>query len=263
MKLDEAMLLPNVYKEFKSEVFANISQFPHAKSLSENELPNSHWLLSQFHVYFENTIQCRHKRYGTLLYHNSCDVIKALSTALGKTHTHTENRASNESQKCTPCICTGTCPSTSIEEQVQTIAVYFNRKLQEQAKDINTSFETNSHSLSSLDVATYMKNTDQGLLKFLATMAQSVRQSKRKLFETDTQVKTHLNIKDIRLFYALSVLQFCTNTTCSAPLHILITEAVLCNGGTLELVHILNQLGAAASVETANRLATHVALPQE
>ena len=36
------------------------------------------------------------------------------------------------------------------------------------------------------------------------------------------------------------------------------TEAVLCHGGTLELVRILNRLGAVASVETVNRLATHV-----
>ena len=35
-------------------------------------------------------------------------------------------------------------------------------------------------------------------------------------------------------------------------------EAVLCHGGTLELIQILNRLGAVASVETLNHLATHV-----
>ena len=82
-------------------------------------------------------------------------------------------------------------------------------------------------------------------------MTQSVRQSRRKLFQNEKK-------RYIRVFYALSVLQFCTNITCSAPLHILITEAVLCHGGSLELVRILNRLGAAASVETVNRLATYI-----
>ena len=65
-KLDEAMLLPNVHKEFEREVLANVGQFPRAKCITENELPNSRWLLSQLHVYFEDKldVQCRHKRYG-------------------------------------------------------------------------------------------------------------------------------------------------------------------------------------------------------
>ena len=51
---------------------------------------------------------------------------------------------------------------------------------------------------------------------------------------------------------------FCTNNTCSAPLHVLLTEAVLCHGGTVELVKILNRLGAVASLDTVNRLSTHI-----
>ena len=85
-------------------------------------------------------------------------------------------------------------------------------------------------------------------------MTQSVRQSRRYLFESTVQGST----RNIRLLYALSVLQFCTNSTCSAPLHILVTESVICHGGTLELVRILNRLGAAASIDTVNCLATHV-----
>ena len=39
---------------------------------------------------------------------------------------------------------------------------------------------------------------------------------------------------------------------------VLITEAVLCHGGTQQLVRILNRLGAAACLDTVNRLATQV-----
>ena len=101
MKLDEAMLLPNVHKEFQREVLANAGQFPWVKCITENELPNSRWLLSRLHVYFKDKldVRCRHKIYGTLLYHNSCDMIQALSTALGKNQTHAENVVSSETCK--------------------------------------------------------------------------------------------------------------------------------------------------------------------
>ncbi len=49
-----------------------------------------------------------------------------------------------------------------------------------------------------------------------------------------------------------------TTCTCSAPLHVALTESILCHGGTQELIRILNRLGAAASLDTVNRLATNV-----
>lgn len=42
------------------------------------------------------------------------------------------------------------------------------------------------------------------------------------------------------------------------PLHVLLTEAILCHGGSHELVRIMNRLGAAACIDTANRLSTQV-----
>ena len=42
------------------------------------------------------------------------------------------------------------------------------------------------------------------------------------------------------------------------PFHILLTEAIICHGGSLELVRILNRVGAVASLDTSNRLATFV-----
>ena len=67
-----------------------------------------------------------------------------------------------------------------------------------------------------------------------------------------------MQTKNIRQAYALCVLLFCTDTTCSMPLHILLTEAILCHGRSLELVRIMNRVGAIASSEKANRLSTSV-----
>ena len=42
------------------------------------------------------------------------------------------------------------------------------------------------------------------------------------------------------------------------PFHFLLTEAILCQGGSLELVKLFNRVGAAACIETNSRLATQV-----
>ena len=42
------------------------------------------------------------------------------------------------------------------------------------------------------------------------------------------------------------------------PLHILLTEAIICSGGSLELVRMFNRLGAVASLNTCSRLSSVV-----
>ena len=249
MKTDEALLLPSLHKDFANEAIANLFMFSQVGDVSEY-IPTSRWLLSQIHLYFENKIEvhCRHKRYGTLLFHKSCDLIQALSTALSKNE-NTQRRVDNLISSQTPVQ----KQELPIEEQAQNVAIHLNRKLHERARVLNADFNKRPENIASTSLATVIASTDPLILKFLTTMTQSARQSRRYLFESTVQVST----RNIRLLYALSVLQFCTNSTCSAPLHILVTESVICHGGTQELVRILNRLGAAASIDTVNRLATH------
>ena len=85
MIADEALLLPTLHKELANEVLANAIIFPHL-DVSEQDIPTTRWLLSRLHLYFENQLeaQCRHRCYGTLLFHKRCDLVQALSMALGK-----------------------------------------------------------------------------------------------------------------------------------------------------------------------------------
>ena len=82
------MLLPNLYRDFIHELHAHKTVFPQV-CVCNNEIPTSRWFLLHLHAHFENVleVQCRHKRFGTLLYHKSCDLIHALSLALGRTET--------------------------------------------------------------------------------------------------------------------------------------------------------------------------------
>ena len=67
-----------------------------------------------------------------------------------------------------------------------------------------------------------------------------------------------MDTKFIRQLYSLCVLLFCTESTCSTPLHILLTKAIQCYGGSLELIRIFNRIGAVASLDTCDHLSTSV-----
>ena len=57
----------------------------------------------------------------------------------------------------------------------------------------------------------------------------------------------------VRTVYALCVLLFTTNPQCCVPVHLPLTDLILCHGGTTELVTVLNRFGAVASADTHSR----------
>lgn len=96
---------------------------------------------------------------------------------------------------------------------------------------------------------------DPNLLHFVQLLTQSVRSKRRRLFQSESEVS---NTKLIRQLFLICSLLFTTNDQCSMPQHTILTEAILCHGGSLELVTIFNRVGAAASLDTAQCVATHV-----
>ena len=200
MKTDEALLLPKLQKEFTREIYAHTASFVNV-SVCESDIPSSCWLLSQLHVHFENMleVQCRQRQYDTLIYHKSCDLIHALSSALGKGQIRAEignthkpySHGKQAQQHTTPTL-------------VQTVALHINTKLHEQAKD---SFNEASENIASLNLTGAWENTDPKLLNFLTLMTQPIRHNRRKLFESSpVPVEQNTHTKTVRLFYALSVL---------------------------------------------------------
>jgi len=56
---------------------------------------------------------------------------------------------------------------------------------------------------------------------------------------------------------------FCINPRCNFPFHVPLTDAIVTHGGTLELVHLFNCVGAVASVEVHERLMKSVVKARE
>jgi len=122
MKSDEAVLLPMVRKQFVDEAFANVSMFPNVGSITEHDLPTN-----RLHVFFEDNteVQCRHKRFGTLIFHKNCDLVHALSIALGQKRKQTDRLANSQ------CFQQAQQQPTPIDQQAQTVTLYLNERLHE------------------------------------------------------------------------------------------------------------------------------------
>ena len=84
MKSDEALLLSTLYNMYIGTNKAESQNYPSLILTPDIHTPHRRWVLSRLHALFGEslTIVCKH--YGTLLFHSRCDLVKALSTALGK-----------------------------------------------------------------------------------------------------------------------------------------------------------------------------------
>ena len=68
-----------------------------------------------------------------------------------------------------------------------------------------------------------------------------------------TTIENISHQRKLQCLYTLCVTLFNTNRTCSVPLHLLLTDLVEAQGGSSELVRLLNSVGAIASADTHQR----------
>ena len=85
MKLDEAILLSTLYEMFVTQVYNEVKNYTFLDRTAI-QIPQKRWVLSQLHCHFGDVlcVACKHFRYGTVLYHKDCDLVKAVSAALGR-----------------------------------------------------------------------------------------------------------------------------------------------------------------------------------
>ena len=83
------------------------------------------------------------------------------------------------------------------------------------------------------------------------TMSKNERKGRKAAI---TQDRFAGIIKRLRRSYLLSVIMFLTNSECYSPFHVLLADAIECNGGSTELIKIFNRIGAVSTVETLKRV---------
>ena len=85
LQRDEAILLPELHRQFCQLLTTSIDGFPNVHKSLKTNLPTNRWLLSSIGNHLKDTlgIVCKHRRYGTLLYSRNGDLLNFLSKALG------------------------------------------------------------------------------------------------------------------------------------------------------------------------------------
>ena len=84
---NEAILLPTVYKQHVSNANKyKTSVHLGTEALKQEDIPSRQWVVSMLHMHLRGLIeiQCKRKRYGSVIYLHDCDLVQALSSAFGK-----------------------------------------------------------------------------------------------------------------------------------------------------------------------------------
>ena len=188
-----------------------------------------------------------------MLLYKHCDLLVVLSNALGKPSTiqrHAQtsndilkNQHKQDLEKC----------SHTLGEDTMQVAQYLNGKLHTQAKKYSSHYNQNPDEYLTMDIDQLIDGVDETLMGFIQELTKPIRDSRRTLFGTgEVDMKRH------RHFYALCLLLFNTNRMCNMPFHFGLTEAILCHGGSTELVRLFNKLGIVSSLDTNSRIATSI-----
>ena len=133
-----------------------------------------------------------------------------------------------------------------------------NSKINQQINSLIKHYQKDPLLCAKFSPEALIKLLDPLLLQCIQALTKPVQQ-RRRLFSHQELLETSGTVqnKTIKQLYCLSTIFFCTNPQCNMPLHYLLSDAILCLGGSTELVKIFNRIGAVASMDTHDRVATY------
>ena len=117
-----------------------------------------------------------------------------------------------------------------MEKLISYVASYLNEYMHCQAKHLFVFYQNQPQRYKTFNVNSYIQIVDP-ILMTLILLTQSVCSKWRRLFENEAEVSA--TKQTWHIFYCPHF--FCVQMQCSIPFHTLVTEAIVCNGGTQEL----------------------------
>ena len=138
------------------------------------------------------------------------------------------------------------------------VANHLSKLINDQSKQLIDTYKDKLDMYSMFNLEALRNQLNPCLLKLIETLTQTVRsvRCKQNLFSNSELTRT----KMVRHIFIACMIIFSTNSVCSMPLLVLLMEAILSNGGSQELVRLLNRVDAVASLDTVNRPNTQVAV---
>ena len=199
---------------------------------------------------------CKHKRYGTLLYSRNGDLLRALSKALGKQKQQRSEATIRQEYRSVVSTAMATSHELT-EDTILQVCEALNGRINKQTKRLIEAHQSYPLICATFNPDTMLHELDPLLvqcIQFLTNPAWERRRlfSHQDLLDSSGVVKA----KSMKQLYCLSTLFFCSNSQCNMPLQYLLANAVLCLGGSTALLELLNRIGAVASLDTHDRIAT-------
>ena len=222
-------LAPDVYKYFT---------FLATNEAKESEIRKTfpkRYLLGCITSFFGKHIvcQCKQRQHGVLLYRRGTDLGYVLSKTL------------HLLQKSSTTLLGFTNPEEDDETQLFSFCNSINKRVHQQIRATTNRDAQTPYNISSFDLQSCINTI---LWKVVLLITRSVRENQKQ-----TTPENITDQRKLQCLYTLCVILFNTNRTCSVPLHVLLTDLVESQGGSSELVHLLNSVGAIASVDTHQR----------
>lgn len=245
---ERAVLLPHVCRVFLREYS------PDADPESENILESgegtvkftSRWLLKQLTVYLHSHMnyKCVHKKFGTILFKKGGDLITSLSWALG-----TSKFEANEELQYEHSI--GQAQPPNVRKILLEAGNIVNDLIH---SEITKSTKSDLISMDQLNIEEQINNIDPALWAFIELITRTIRKTEV------TEENAH--VKNLRRYYILCLLIFCTNSQQPTVLHTLLSDTIEVCGGSRKLMRIFNRFGAVSSPDTHDRFVTDIAEKQ-
>ena len=132
-----------------------------------------------------------------------------------------------------------------------------NERINIQIKAILQTYQGNPLVCADFSADTFIQQLDPLLHQCIQVLTAPARE-KRRLFPAEHHGEQHTDggNKTMKQLYCLSTILYCTNPQCNMPFQYLLSDALLCLGGSTELFKIFNRIGAVASLDTHDRVAT-------
>ena len=248
---DEAILLPELHSKFCHLLRTQTSQYPAVSTGIVETPPTTTWLLSSLSMHFKSTlgVVCKHRKYGTLLYKRDGDLLKALSKALGNATGVAREAAAQLDLSAEISACNKKPDS---DDDLAKVCLALNKKVHNQAKSMIQTYSDDPLLCAEFDPNKVLAILDPHLVKCMHILTAPVR-SRHKLLDSDQDTTT-----SVKQLFCLATILYVTNSQCYMPLHYILTDAILCMGGSAELVRVLNRFGACVSLDTHNRISTRI-----
>lgn len=175
------------------------------------------------------------QKFGTIIYKRNGNLLTSLSWALGG--------IANKMPSVNPMKEHETRPRITLSGSARV----FNDLLHKEIDRVSTASTTKNPVNFSIDE--FLTDVNPQIIKFLQVATQSTWQ---KVLTSETFAHT----RKIRIFFILSCLLFCTNPKQVTPLHNILADIVETNGGSRQLIQILNHLDCVSSDDTHDRFGT-------